>query len=336
MADYAIGLSFHKAHRTIVRVVELTPPCRYFATRDASGFITLPTLETGSRYIELQGIKQTSFQVNDTSSDFRLLGDDGWSDGVITGSSVQASMNTYFMKNTEIVAGANCPTFRGDYEEGFKVIEKSRYNKSYEVYIEFLKEMGQAEGSSGNYIYDFTGFNATIQNYQDPVNPEGLSEISFNLQSRGRPVFGRYDAGSTAITFGGVQTGLLFLTPGTRQAAVVPVDNASAVVVSAPLTVTYTSNGSIALTQLALANSGAGFRLENASSGVKIPAAVTLGGGGSNVVTITPTANLPAATIFRLRVADGAITQAVDGTGTASPTGVKTSIQGLTTTFRTA
>lgn len=26
MADYAIGLSFHKAHRTIVRAVDLTPP----------------------------------------------------------------------------------------------------------------------------------------------------------------------------------------------------------------------------------------------------------------------------------------------------------------------
>ena len=57
MADYAIGLSFHKAHRTIVRAVDLTPPCRYFATRDSAGSITLPTLDTGDSYIEIQGIK---------------------------------------------------------------------------------------------------------------------------------------------------------------------------------------------------------------------------------------------------------------------------------------
>ena len=40
MADYAIGLSFHKAHRTVVRAVALNSPCRYFATRDAAGIIT--------------------------------------------------------------------------------------------------------------------------------------------------------------------------------------------------------------------------------------------------------------------------------------------------------
>jgi hypothetical protein len=105
-------------------------------------------------------------------------------------------------------------------------------------------------------------------------------------------------------------------------------------VVSSNLTVTYTSDGTAALTQLALGQlDGGGFRLEVASSGVAVPAAVSLSGG---VVTIDPTANLGAATIYRLRVADGAITQAVDGTGTASPTGVKRGLGGFTTTFRTA
>jgi hypothetical protein len=40
-------------------------------------------------------------------------------DSVITGSSVQASVTAYFLKNAEIPAGQNCPQFRGDYEEGF-------------------------------------------------------------------------------------------------------------------------------------------------------------------------------------------------------------------------
>jgi hypothetical protein len=334
MADYAIGLSFHKSHRTIVRAVDLTPPCRYFATRDNAGAITLPTLDPGSSYVEMQGITQASFRINDQNQDFRLLGDDGWMDSVITGASVQASVTAYFLKDAEIPAGQNCPVFQGNYDEGFELIQRARYNKDYEIYIEFLKELGRSNGATGNYIYDFTGFNAVIQNYQEQMNAQGLTEITFDLMSRARPVFGRYDAGASAITFGGVQSSLLFLTAGTRQAATVPTDNATAVVVGDNLTVTYTSNGTVALTQLSLGQTdGSGFSLEVASSGVKVPATVTL---ASNVVTINPAADLDAATIYRLRVADGAIVQAVDANGAASASGVKRPIQGFTRTFRTA
>ena len=336
MADYAIGLSFHKAHRTLVRAVDLTPPCRYFATRDTAGLITLPTLDTGARYVEMQGITNTTFAINDNNQEFRLLGDDGWMDSVITGSSVQASVTAYFLKNAEIPAGQNCPQFRGDYEEGFALIEKARYNKDFEIYIEFLKELGQAEGTTGDYIYDFTGFNAVISNYNENITAEGLTEVSFDMMSRGRPVFGRYDAGSTPLSFGGVQTGLLFTAPssGTHRYATVPAANASAVVVSADLTVTYTSDGSTALTQLSLGQTnGSGFRLEVADTGVLVPATVTL---ASNVVTINPTTSLAAATIFRLRVADGAIQQAIDGSGAPSASGVLTSLEGFETLFLTA
>jgi hypothetical protein len=334
MADYAIGLSFHKAHRTLVRAVDLTPPNRYFATRDSSGFITLPTLATGNRYVEIQGVRQSSFQISDNNQEFRLLGDDGWNDSVITGSGVQASVTSYFMKDSQIPASDTAPIFRGDYEEGFELIQRARYNKDYEIYIEFLKEMGQTSGSSGDYLYDFTGFNACVQNYQEQVNAEGLTELSFDLVSRGRPVFGRYNAGIAPLNFGGVQSSLLFLQAGVRQAAVVPANNTSAVAVGDNLTVTYTTNGTVALTQLALGQAdGSGFRLENVSTGARVPSVVTL---ASNVVTINPTANLAAGTIYRLVVADGAITQAVDGTGTASPTGFRTALQGLTSSFRTA
>lgn len=336
MADYAIGLSFHKAHRTLVRAVDLTPPCRYFATRDSAGLVTLPTLDAGTSYVELQGITNTTFAINDNNQEFRLLGDDGWMDSVITGSSVQASVTAYFLKNAEIPAGQNCPQFRGNYDEGFALIEKARYNKDFEIYIEFLKELGQAEGLTGNYLYDFTGFNAVISNYNENITAEGLTEVSFDLMSRSRPVFGRYDAGSAGLAFGGVQTSLLFTdrTTGTHRFATVPAANAIAVAVANDLTVTYTSDGAIALTQLSLGQTdGGGFRLEIADSGVLVPSTVTL---ASNVVTINPTANLAAATIFRLRVADGAIKQAIDGSGNPSASGVKTSLEGFETVFRTA
>lgn len=334
MADYAIGLSFHKAHRTIVRAVDLTPPCRYFASRSTAGMITLPTLDAGSSYVELQGITNTSFQINDNNQEFRLLGDDGWMDSVITGSSVQASVTAYFLKDAAVPAGQNCPVFRGGYNGGFELIQRARYNKDFEIYIEFLKELGQADGTSGNYIYDFTGFNAVIQNYSENITAEGLTEISFDLMSRARPVFGRYDAGASPISSGGIQSSLLFLVNGTRQAATVPANNASAVAVGDDLTVTYTSNGTIALTQLALGQSdGSGFRLEVAATGARVPATVSL---ASNVVTINPSANLAAGTIYQLVVADGAITQAVDANGAASASGIKRPIQGFSTTFRTA
>lgn len=336
MADYAIGLSFHKAHRTLVRAVDLNPPCRYFATRDTAGMVTLPTLDAGSRYVELQGVSNTTFAINDNNQEFRLLGDNGWSDSLITGSSVQASVTAYFLKDTAIPAGQNCPVFRGNYEEGFALIEKARYNKDYEIYVEFLKELGQANGTSGNFIYDFTGFNAVVMNYNENLTAEGLTEVSFDLMSRGRPVFGRYDAGATAIAFGGVQSSLLFTAAasGTRRYAVVPANNADSIVVSDNLTVTYTSDGSTALTQLFLGQTdGSGFRLENAATGTRVSATVSL---ASNVVTINPDANLTADTIFRLRVEDGAIKQALDGSGNPSATGVLFPLQGFETLFKTA
>ena len=336
MADYAIGLSFHKAHRTIVRAVDLEAPCRYFATRDAAGFITLPTLDAGDGYVEIQGVTQTNFQINDNNQEFRLLGDDGWNDSVITGSGVQASCTTYFLKDAEIPSGQNCPEFRGNYDEGFNLIQRARYDKDYEIYIEFLKEMGRSSGDTGDWVYDFTGFNAVIQNYSENMNAEGLTEVTFDLISRGRPVFGRLNNGGTKIAFGDVQSTLLFLTAGTRQVAFSPTDNATGVVATANITATYTSNGSAALTQLSLGdNEGDGFALFEASSGDRVSATVTLPVGG-NVVTINPDSNLTAGTIYELRVADGAIRQTVDANGNASATGTKRPLQGQTINFRTA
>jgi hypothetical protein len=332
--NFAIGLSFHKSKDTIVRAVATKPPCRYFPTRDAAGFITLPTLDPGDKYTIIQGLSQSNFQINDTDREFRLLGDSGWADGVITGSKVSCSNTGFFMKNTEIPAGQDCPIFLGDYDEGFALIEKARYNKSYELYIEFMKELGQ--NPNGDWVYDLSAFNCAVMNYNEPKNAEGLTEITFDFMSRGEAIFGRYNSGSTRLTAGGVQTSLLFTAPssGDRRDASVPADNANAVVVSADATVTYTSDGTVALTNLVLGSpDGAGAYIEVASTGARVPAAVSL---ASNVLTINPTSNLDAATIHRLVVVDGAVCQLVDGTGAASPTGYKTSLQGFTSTFRTA
>lgn len=336
--SFAVGQSFHEAQRTVVRAVDLTPPCRYFATRNSAGMITLPTLDTGASYVELQGIQDLNYSKNDKDVKFRLLGDGGWEDSRKMGAGWAGSVTSFFMKDMEIPAGQNCPQFRGAYEEGFRLIEKARRTEDTELYLEILLELGQANGTTGNWIYDYTGVNISIQNIKPSINPDNLTQIGYDIVGRGEVVTGLYDAGASPLPFGTLQSGLLFTadTTGTRRRATVPIDNASAVVVSAPVTVTYTSDGTIALTQLALGQTdGSGFRLENASSGVRIPAAVALN-TGTGVVTITPSASLPAATIIRLVVTDGAITQAVDANGTASPSGTKRPLQGFTRTFRTA
>ena len=323
MADFAIGAAFHKAHRTLVRAVPLTAPERLFATRSAGGFVSLPTLPSGASYIEMQGVTSASFQVDDNDQEFRLMGDDGWSDSVTTGSRVRSSMRSYFIKNIETPDGTTTPQFRGDYSEDFALVERSRYDKEFEVYFELLKEMGRANGDTGDYIYDYAGFNGVIRGYNDSGAAEGLTEISFDVMSRGRPVFGRYNAGALPLTIGQVQSTLLGLIAGTRQVTVVPADNATAVAVGDDVTLTYTTNGTNALSGVALGNGG--ISISVVSTGALVPATVTI---ASNVVTINPASDLAAATIFKVTVADGAVTQVVNG--------VKRPIAGFSTTFRTA
>jgi hypothetical protein len=188
MANYAIALSFIKANTTVVRAVGMKPPQRYFALRNpVSGFVVPPTLAAGDSYIQMEGITSCNFQVNDTNQDFRLLGDRGWVDSVITGSSVQASCTGFFLK--EIVPG-NPPTFKPDYNPGFALIQRARYDKDFEVYFEFLKQLGNNE--AGQTVYDFTGFNAVVMNYSENQQAEGLLEVSFDLMSRDLAVFGKY------------------------------------------------------------------------------------------------------------------------------------------------
>ena len=188
MANYAIALSFIKANTTVVRGVGLTAPRRYFALRNPeSNFVVPPALDPGDSYVQFEGLTGCNFQINDTNQDFRLLGDDGWGDSVITGSAVQASCTGYFLKK---IIPDNPPKFAPDYSPGFSLIQRARYDKNFEVYFEFLKSLGNDE--LGRTVYDFTGFNAVIMNYSENEQAEGLLEVSFDLMSRGRAIFGKY------------------------------------------------------------------------------------------------------------------------------------------------
>lgn len=335
MTDAAIGQSFIKAHRSVLLMTPLRAPCRYFAERDQAGFITRPVLDPGDWARELQTVKQVNFSVDNVDKEFRLIGGGGWSDAVTIGNKVSANFDTFFSKLIVQGASGGCPEFRGDYSEEFAIVEQARYDADSEVFIEMFKELGLSRGNTGEYIYDYAGFNAALRNYKEPQAAEDLISVTFDAMSRGRAVFGRFNAGSTPLRTGAVQSVILTTDPasGSRRYAVVPADNATAVAMSGNLTVTYTSDGTAPLTQLALgAADGSGFRLEVASSGVRVPALVTLAGG---VVTINPTVNLAAETIYRLVVRDGAITQAVDPNLGADPSGIRRPLEGFSTTFRT-
>ena len=336
MADFAIGQAFVKAHRSILLMTPLRAPCRYFPTRDSSGFITRPTFDAGDWAREMQTIRQVSFSVDNNDKEFRLIGDEGWSDSVTTGSRVNASFDTFFSKSIVQAATAGCPEYRGDYSEEFAIVEKSRYEPDFEVLVEGFKELGRAGGSTGDYIYDYFAFNACLRNYKETQAADDLINVTFDGMSRGRAVFGRFNAGGAPLSSGAIQSVILATAPssGTRRYAVVPVDNGTAIVVGANLTITFTSDGTAALTQLALgAADGSGFRLEVASSGVRVPAVVTL---AANVVTINPVADLSAATIYRLVVRDGALTQAVNTSLVADAAGIRRPLAGFSATFRTA
>lgn len=211
MANYAIALSFIKANTTVVRGLGLKAPRRYFGVRDPqTGYVTLPTLDPGDTYVPIEGLTGCNFKVNDTNKDFRLLGDDGWGDSVITGSAVQGSCTGFFLK--KIVPG-NPPSFQPDYSPGFELIQRARYDKDFEVYFEFLKSLGNNE--LGQTIFDFSGFNACIMNYSENEQADGLLEVSFDLMSRGKAVFGRYAEETGGLKDVVITSGGLGYKPGT-------------------------------------------------------------------------------------------------------------------------
>ena len=234
MAEYAIGTAFHKASRTIIRAVEPSSPRTFTSTKNARGFIVPPPLGPKEHYVELQGITQVSFQVNDNTEDIRVLDDGGWGDGSVISSTLTASVTAYFLRDLEYIEGwapgvvaavpANRPAWNngaiacnipdrtsGAWERGFRLITNSRYQKDIgriasdptvrnnRIYVEILKEIGYEDGTpDSDLIFDFVGFECMISNYQENDNPDGLTEINYDLISVGVPSIGKYTAGTKA------------------------------------------------------------------------------------------------------------------------------------------
>jgi hypothetical protein len=226
-ANYQISGAFHRASKTIIRAIKLSHPNQYECTFDANGYIVLPTLMPGDYYVQLAGISNCQISIDDTPQEHRFIGDDGWSDGCVTGTRARAAITSYFMRDLQFMDSYNLGTsgatptgaaYRnggvacyipaetsGPWERGFKIIKEARHNKDIgrigsslssrnnRVYVEILKELGRETGNSTSpLVYDLVAFECNVLNYAEQDGAEGLTEVTYELASVGEVYVGRY------------------------------------------------------------------------------------------------------------------------------------------------
>lgn len=163
-----------KSQDVIVRVGSITGDTRPTITQSGATFTVsgAPTLQT------LQAATTASVAFNDGNQEFFLLGGGGFNDSVIVTSSATASITSYFQKDVD--GSVFVPN---SFDEAFQVITQSRYDKSYEVYVEINKQLGV---SGTTYFYDRVAFSACVMNYNESYPADNLVEVTFDLMSRGR------------------------------------------------------------------------------------------------------------------------------------------------------
>ena len=138
MANYAIGQSFLNANEVIVRACENPIGTRrYAAVNETTRAITVPA---GLTYVPFEGVSNGNIRINDTDTEFRLLGDDGWGDSKITNRGMTSSLTTYFMLDKQVVG--DTVTLLPDYDPSFEMLQKARYDRVFEIYFEYLKPLG--------------------------------------------------------------------------------------------------------------------------------------------------------------------------------------------------
>lgn len=306
---------------------------------------------------EFQGATTSNYQISDDETTYRLIGDAGWSDGVITNSRVQMSVTAYFLKNLEWAGDAEAPTYfsqKGKFDEVQAIVSKFKNNKEFEAWIEIYKFIDTIDG--GVSVYDAACFAGVVMNYQENYPADGLVECSFDVMSRGEAYMGLYDSINllrSGLPNRAAQAGLPAVGPTgsllrrvsasvdvSTVATEVPLTNGlTGVDVDTDITFSYKDGSATALTNLV---AGADTvtkpkaRLVKASDKTFVPAAVTVD-ATAGTVTLSPSADLSAATEYWAEVELGAMLQKVDSSLVSSPTGTTAPLIGLKTgTFKTA
>ena len=300
---------------------------------------------------EFQGATTSNFQISDDETTYRLIGDAGWGDGVITNSRVQMSVTSYFLKNLEWAGDPESPTYfvqKGKFDEAQSIIAKFKNNKDFEAWIEVWKLIDTIDG--GVSVYDVSCFAGVVMNYQEQYPADGLVECSFDVMSRGEAYIGLYDAISPVrtglpnkLTYAGLPAvdgvGSILrkvtaeVTVGATATAVPLTDTLTGVALTSDVTFKFTNGSNVALTNLVAAGDALTkpkARLVKVSDKSFVPAALTVN-ATTGLVTLNPASDLAPSTAYYAEVEDGTLNQKVDALGVSSVSGTPQPLIGLRT-----
>jgi hypothetical protein len=174
-----------KSQDTIVYVGALSGATRPAITPATNGVLSRPTSGVPANNFFLGGVTNATVSFNDGETEYFLLGNGGFADGVKVTQRCQASITSYFQKDLD---GSNIDNTQ--FDEAFDLILRGRTDKDYEVYVEIFKFLG-------GQTYDLTCFAATVMNYNESYPADNLVEATFDLMSRGT-----YGAGRCTISGG--------------------------------------------------------------------------------------------------------------------------------------
>lgn len=168
-----------KSQDTIVYVGALSGATRPVITPAVAGALSRPTSGVPTSMYFLGGVTNASVSFNDGETEYFLLGNGGFADGVKVTQRCQASITTYFQKDLD---GTSIDETK--FDEAIDVILRGRTEKDFEVYVEIFKFLG-------GQTYDLTCFSACVMNYNESYPADNLVESTFDLMSRGTYGTGR-------------------------------------------------------------------------------------------------------------------------------------------------
>ncbi len=157
----------------------LSGATRPVITAASSGVFSRPTSGVPSSMYYLGGVTNATVAFNDGETEYYLLGNGGFADGVKVTQRCQASITSYFQKDLD---GSAIDETR--FDEAMDVILRGRTEKDLELYVEIFKHLG-------GQTYDLTCFAATVMNYNESYPADNLVETTFDLMSRGAYGVGR-------------------------------------------------------------------------------------------------------------------------------------------------
>ena len=161
----------------------LSGATRPIITPATAGSLTRPTSGVPSSMYYLGGVTNATLAFNDGETEYYLLGNGGFADGVKVTQRCQASITSYFQKDLD-----GSSIVETGFDEAMDVILRARTEKNLEVYVEIFKFLGGT-------TYDLTCFAATVTNYNESYPADNLVETTFDMLSRGT-----YGAGRVTIT----------------------------------------------------------------------------------------------------------------------------------------